>query len=228
MPVYRMGDEPVFPPGERAHSSGLLALGGRLEIDWLLAAYRGGIFPWYDAPPIAWCCPDPRLVLYPNEVHVSHSLRKRLRRGEFEIRLDTAFREVIHACAVTPRRGEHGTWINPYLEASYVKFHEAGYAHSIECWQEGALVGGLYGVSLGRVFFGESMFHRRTDASKAALAGLASECDRRGFEFIDCQIRTDHLVSMGAREIPRSEFLRRVRRLVDEAAPVGKWSERPS
>jgi leucyl/phenylalanyl-tRNA--protein transferase len=226
MPVYRLGRHPGFPPPEHAEPDGLLAFGGALTVDWLLAAYREGIFPWYDTPPPLWWSPDPRLVLVPGELKVARSLRATLRKGTFETRIDTAFREVMGACASAPRKHESGTWISPDFVRAYGELHDLGYAHSFESWAGGELLGGLYGVCLGRCFFGESMFARRSDASKVALVALARECLARGIALIDCQITTEHLLSLGAREIPRDEFLGAVRRLVREPAPRGPW--RPS
>lgn len=224
MPVYRLGREPIFPPAEEADPDGLLAVGGDLSAPRLLAAYRRGIFPWYDEPPILWWSPDPRLVLFPGELRVSRSLRATIRRGTFEVRFDTAFREVIHACASTSRRDDPGTWITPEVEAGYSALHDLGYAHSAESWSGGELVGGLYGVCLGRCFFGESMFSRRADASKVALAGLVDELTSRGIELIDCQVTTEHLLSLGAREISRAEFLDRLEDLASYPTDRSRWT----
>jgi leucyl/phenylalanyl-tRNA--protein transferase len=224
MPVYRLGRSIAFPPPEHAVPEGLVAFGGDLSIERLLAAYREGIFPWYDRPPILWWCPDPRLVLYAAELKVSRSLRTTIRKGIFETRVDTAFAEVIEACASVPRAHEKGTWINRDMQRAYVALHQAGYAHSIESWREGELLGGLYGVCVGRAFFGESMFSRRADASKVALVGLVAECQRREISIIDCQVSTRHLVSLGACEISRDQFLLEVRKLVREPLAAGRWS----
>jgi leucyl/phenylalanyl-tRNA--protein transferase len=209
------GDAP-FPPvdGARDDLGGLLAAGGDLSPRRLLEAYARGIFPWYsDDEPILWWSPDPRMVLYVDEFHVSRSLARRLRRGEYEIRVDTAFEVVMHACAA-PRPGHDGTWIQPEMIAAYVRLHRLGYAHSVESWRAGELVGGLYGVALGRVFFGESMFARADDASKVALAHLVAMQRANDAPLIDCQMETKHLASLGARPIPRTEFVRELRRLV--------------
>jgi leucyl/phenylalanyl-tRNA--protein transferase len=224
MPVYRLGREPRFPPPESADEDGLLAIGGRLTVPWLLAAYREGIFPWYDRPPILWWSPDPRLVLVPSELRVSRSLRGTIRKGRFQTRFDTDFRAVMQACGSIERRHERGTWINPDLIDGYTSLFEQGLAHSSECWCEGELVGGLYGVCLGRMFFGESMFSRVSDASKVALVALVEALQARSIALIDCQIRTEHLVRLGAREIRRTEFLRQVRSLVREPNPSGPWT----
>lgn len=227
MHARRLGNSPVFPTPDAAHPSGLIAYGGRLDVDWLLSAYRQGIFPWYDEPPILWWTPDPRLILIPNEIKVSKSLRATVRKQRFEVRSDIAFREVIDACGTIARPGQGGTWIRPEIVDAYEALHEAGYAHSIETWSNGALVGGLYGVCLGGAFFGESMFSRTSDASKVALAAFAQTCPEMGIELIDCQLRTKHLVSMGAREISRQEFLMRLRTLVDQPRPEGSWTSMP-
>jgi leucyl/phenylalanyl-tRNA--protein transferase len=227
MAVYRLGHEPRFPPPEHAEDDGLLAIGGRPSVPWLLAAYSEGIFPWYDRPPILWWSPDPRLVLLPSELVVSRSLRATIRKGRFETRFDTDFRGVMEACGAIKRRHERGTWINPDMISGYTALFEEGYAHSAETWRAGELVGGLYGVCLGGVFFGESMFSRQSDASKVALVALVEALEARSVRLIDCQIRTAHLVSLGAREVPRSEFLRQVRSLVREPTPVGPWTAAP-
>jgi len=200
---------PGFPPLEQAltQPNGLLAAGGALEPQWLLTAYRQGIFPWYSpGEPILWWSPDPRLVLLPDELHISRSLRKTLRRCPFELRVDSAFSAVIEACAA-PRAPALGTWISAEMRAAYLAMHELGYAHSVECWRDGRLVGGLYGMALGRVFFGESMFSLATDASKVAFAHLVRFLRTQGYAIIDCQMKTAHLMSLGAREITRQQFL---------------------
>lgn len=221
-----LGSEPGFPPDTQAlaEPNGLLAAGGSLSPPWLLAAYRRGIFPWFsEGEPILWWTPDPRLVLVPDEVHVSHSLRKTLRRQRFEVRTDTAFGAVLRACAA-PRAPGLGTWITPAMQAAYLRMHELGHAHSVECWREGRLVGGLYGMALGRVFFGESMFALETDASKVALAHLARLLSERGYAIIDCQMTTAHLQSMGARELSRAQFVATLTRWVPDGPPAQKWT----
>lgn len=220
-----LGKEPVFPPDARAlaEPNGLLAAGGALTPDWLLAAYRRGIFPWFsEGEPILWWTPDPRLVLLPDQLRVSHSLRKVLRRQRFEVRIDTAFAAVMRACAA-PRAPGLGTWITPAMQAAYLRMHELGYAHSVECWREGRLVGGLYGMALGRVFFGESMFSRETDASKVALAHLSRLLSARGYVMIDCQMTTAHLQSMGGREMPRVQFVDALARATVEGPGPQRW-----
>ena len=206
-----------FPPVEHAlrEPNGLLCAGADLSLKRLLAAYANGIFPWYsDDQPILWWSPDPRMVLFCDELKVSRSLAKNVRNRGFETRIDSAFSKVIKACA-EPRKGEPGTWISAQMQAAYVALHRAGHAHSFETWREGRLVGGLYGVAIGRAFFGESMFSRETDASKVALVALVGELRARGCPMIDCQQRTPLLASMGGREIPRRQFLRRLSALVN-------------
>jgi len=200
--------EIVFPDVELAleEPDGLLAVGGSLSTDWLLHAYRSGIFPWFGpGQPILWWAPDPRLVLFPENLHISHSLGKLLRKGQFRVTFDTAFEAVISACA-RPRPLQSGTWITPEMKSAYIDLHHAGHAHSAECWREGVLVGGLYGVAVGKIFFGESMFTDASDASKTAFVALVQQLEKWQFSLIDCQVYTDHLASLGAATIPRSEF----------------------
>lgn len=212
MPVYQLIDQPVFPPPELAEPGGLLAVGGDLSPQRLLLAYSMGIFPWFnEQDPILWWSPDPRCIFEPAELKVSRSLAKVLRQGGFTVTFDRAFAEVIDACAELRRHGE-GTWITAEMRQAYCRLHQMGYAHSVEAWRAGELAGGLYGVCLGRCFFGESMFHRVADASKVALVTLARHLQAQDFELIDCQLPSPHLASLGAREIPREEFLRRLRR----------------
>src|SRR5262245_14608008 len=199
----------AFPPVDRAlvEPDGLLAAGGDLSPARLLAAYRRGIFPWYSrGQPILWWCPDPRAVLMPAQMKVSRSLAKSIRNKGFETRIDTAFREVIRLCGSAELR-PGGTWLSPEMRAAYQRLHKLGYAHSIETWRGSELVGGLYGVAVDRVFFGESMFSTETDASKVALKRLCDELIRREFAVIDCQMATPHLLSLGARLLPRPEFI---------------------
>ncbi|HZV55801.1 MAG TPA: leucyl/phenylalanyl-tRNA--protein transferase [Rhodocyclaceae bacterium] len=218
--------EPVFPPVTKAltEPNGLLAAGGDLAPERILAAYRRGIFPWYSAgEPILWWSPDPRMVLFPSALKISRSLAKVLRNGDYEVRLDTAFAVVIGACAATPRAGQSGTWITPAMQAAYCRLHELGYAHSVETWMDGKLVGGLYGMALGGVFYGESMFSHHRDASKIALAHLCEHLKRREFGIIDCQMETTHLASLGARPIPRSDFVALIHRLATADFAPGRW-----
>lgn len=215
-----------FPPLEFAleQPNGLLAVGGDLSPERLLTAYRNGIFPWYsDGDPILWWSPDPRMVLFPGELRVTRSLAKVLRNRPYEVRFDTAFDRVIGACA-EPRAHQPGTWITAEIRAAYNELHARGYAHSIETWIDGELAGGLYGVALGGVFFGESMFARVRDASKIAVVHLVQHLQARGFGMIDCQMHTDHLASLGARQIDRDTFLLRLRELLDYPATTGRWS----
>jgi leucyl/phenylalanyl-tRNA--protein transferase len=209
-------DNTPFPPLEQAlrTPNGLLAAGGSLTPARLLDAYRHGIFPWFNADdPILWWSPDPRMALFPQEFKISHSLRKTLRSRHYEVRTDTAFEQVMRACAA-PRNGQAGTWIHEDMIAAYSALHRIGFAHSVETWMDGELVGGLYGMSIGRMFYGESMFSRRSDASKVALAHLTAQLRRWNFGMIDCQMNTPHLSSLGAREIPRTEFVQRLQELI--------------
>jgi leucyl/phenylalanyl-tRNA--protein transferase len=214
-----------FPPVSRARRepNGLLAAGGDLSTDRLLEAYRNGIFPWYSAgQPVLWWSPDPRMVLEPAAFRITRSLRKRLRRADYEVRVDTCFSEVVEACA-EPRPGQEGTWITADMAAAYAGLHRRGVAHCIEVWMDASLVGGLYGVSLGRMFYGESMFSRVSDASKIALAHLARQLERWRYGLIDCQMHTSHLASLGARSMPRGEFTRKLEDLVNYPASPGTW-----
>ena len=215
-----------FPPVEKAlkEPNGLLAAGGDLSPARLLDAYRHGIFPWYSGDePLLWWSPDPRMVLYCEELKVPRSLGKNLRNRGFEVTVDTAFQKVLKQCA-GPRKGSPGTWLGKEMQAAYLVLHQDGHAHSVETWLEGDLVGGLYGVAIGRMFYGESMFSRVTDASKVALVHLVFHLVAKGFPLIDCQVRTPLLASLGGREIPRRAFLRQVAGLVNYAEPTGKWS----
>ena len=218
------GDAP-FPPVSKALLSpnGLLCAGGDLSADRLVAAYSRGIFPWFsEGDPILWWSPDPRMVLFPEELKVSRSLRKAVARGAYEVRFDTTFSRVVLECAA-PRTGQGGTWIVPEMIAAYTDLHERGFAHSAECWLEGELVGGLYGVSLGKVFFGESMFARARDASKVALVHLVARLRGRDYRVIDCQQATAHLASMGAREIPRAAFAQLLRESIQYPPSGESW-----
>ena len=215
-----------FPPVETALSqpNGLLAAGADLSPARLVAAYRQGIFPWYsEGQPILWWSPDPRMVLPVAEFRASRSLRKRVRAGIFETRIDTDFPAVIAACARTPRAGQDGTWIMPEMVDAYCELHRQGYAHSIESWRDDRLVGGLYGIALGRVFFGESMFAHETDASKVALAALVAQLQRLAVPLIDCQQETAHLATFGARPIPRARFAAHLAELIHSADPPPGW-----
>jgi leucyl/phenylalanyl-tRNA---protein transferase len=211
-----------FPPVERAlkNPNGLLAAGGELSLERLLDAYRRGVFPWYSgAEPVLWWSPDPRMVLYCEELKVPRSLAKNMRNKGFAVRVDTAFAAVLDGCADRPQ-----TWLGSGMRKAYLRLHRAGHAHSFETWRERELVGGLYGVSIGRMFYGESMFSRATDASKVALVALVGELRARGIPLIDCQVHTPLLASLGAREIPRRTFLRELAALVNYPASSGKWN----
>jgi leucyl/phenylalanyl-tRNA---protein transferase len=217
--------ETPFPPLGTAltHPNGLLAAGGDLSPQRLIEAYRCGIFPWFnEGDPILWWSPDPRMVLFPPELKISRSLRKTLKKANYTIRADSAFNQVVQACAA-PRKDRPGTWIHDEMIAAYTALHEMGLAHSIETWMEGELVGGLYGVAQGKMFFGESMFSRTTDASKVAFVHLVRYLERRGFKMIDCQMKTAHLASFGAREISRKEFSLKLKELVNYPERVDKW-----
>lgn len=213
-----------FPPPDRATPDGVLAVGGTPDPDLLLAAYSRGVFPWpHEGLPLLWFCPDPRFVLVPTEAHVGRSLRKVMRRGTFEVRADTAFKEVMRACARKKRPGQCGTWITRDMIRGYTTLHERGFAHSIETWQDGRLVGGLYGLSLGAVFYGESMFADVPDASKIAFATLLGNLIRWDFQLADCQTYTDHLASFGAEEWPRDEFLAALEIALQAPTRMGPW-----
>ncbi|HEX9242236.1 MAG TPA: leucyl/phenylalanyl-tRNA--protein transferase [Anaeromyxobacter sp.] len=229
MPIHRLGPSLAFPDPARAEPDGLLAVGGDLAPGRLLAAYARGIFPWYDdRSPILWWSPDPRLVLRPEELHVSRSLARTLRQGAFRISADEAFERVIRRCAEKPRQGQRGTWITEEMIDAYVELHRLGFAHSFEAWQGDELAGGLYGVSLGAVFFGESMFADAADASKAAFVRGVEWLRERGVSLVDCQVRTEHLVSLGARELPRRAFLAHVAEAVSAPTLRGRWELGPT
>lgn len=225
-----LGPLDLFPPVESAREDmgGLLAVGGDLLPDRILDAYRRGIFPWgtVDGQPL-WYSPDPRMVLFPNEFRLTRSLRKTLRAGRFEVRFDSDFPGVMAACATTPRDGQDGTWITAEMRHAYTRLHELGWAHSVETYADGELVGGLYGLAIGRMFYGESMFSRRSDASKVAFAHLIEFLVTHQFGMIDCQMYTDHLASLGGREIPRAEFLDRLAALTATGSPRTHWSTDP-
>lgn len=216
-----------MPPASAAleEPNGLLAAGGSLAPDWILAAYRRGIFPWYETgQPILWWSPDPRAVLRPDDLHVSRSLRRRLRRGEFRVTADRAFDAVLAGCA-EPRGYTEATWITTDMARAYGRLHALGHAHSFEAWTDDMLVGGLYGVAIGRVFFGESMFTRRADASKVAFVRAVRFLAARGFDLIDCQVATAHLTRLGATTMPRNEFVAYLHEHCAETTPEGPWTE---
>jgi len=223
IPWLEPGDP--FPPAERAlrEPNGLLAAGADLTPDRILDAYERGIFPWYsEGQPVLWWTPDPRMVLFPPELKLSRSLRKRLARRDVGVRADTAFEDVMRGCAA-PRSRQDGTWITARMADAYARLHRTGHAHSVETWRNGQLVGGLYGIALGRMFYGESMFAREPDASKIALAHLVRQIGRWGYGMIDCQMKTVHLARFGAREIPRADFMRKLRDLVNYPCRMEPW-----
>ena len=224
IPWLEAGDP--FPAVSKAlrEPNGLLAAGADLSPQRILAAYRQGIFPWFSpGDPILWWSPDPRMVLFPDRIRITRSLAKTLRNANYTVRLDSAFAQVIAACAGTPRDGQSGTWITPTMQQAYIRLHELGYAHSVETWVNGTLVGGLYGMAIGKAFFGESMFSHATDASKIALAHLCRFLEANDFGIIDCQMETTHLASLGATPIPREEFAARLAALVDHDTPPAPW-----
>ena len=215
MPVYLLDDSLWFPPVDEAEDDGLLAVGGDLSTERLLLAYRSGIFPWFnDEEPIMWWSPDPRFVLFPDNLKVSKSMQQVIRKEEFQFKYDTAFEAVIAACGDTPRKGMDGTWITDDMRAAYTELHRQGYAHSAEAWQDGELVGGLYGIRLGNVFFGESMFSRKSNASKFAFISWVRLLQSQGVQLIDCQLHTPHLESLGAEMITREAFIEYLRGLI--------------
>lgn len=223
MPVFRLDKRLVFPPVELAED-GLLAVGGDLSPQRLLLGYSQGIFPWYGPKlPILWHSPDPRMVMVTRDLIINRSLRKAIRRRPYQLRVDTAFVDVLARCAETPRPGQDGTWLVPDMLAAYGKLHELGFAHSFEAWQDERLVGGLYGVSLGACFFGESMFAHAPDASKIAFAAGVAQLDAWGITLIDCQVHTEHLERLGAAEVPRSVFIERLRQALDAPTRRGRW-----
>lgn len=225
MPLFLLSEDISFPSPHLAGAEGLLAVGGDLSLERLLLAYKMGIFPWYsEGEPILWWSPDPRLVLFPENIHISRRLKRTLKGSLFQTTLDLAFDQVMVECA-GPRKNKHpGTWIVPEMMVAYGKLHTAGFAHSVEVWQSDSLVGGLYGVSLGGCFFGESMFSRMSNASKVALVALVDFLTQHGFDFLDCQVKTDHLMRFGAREMPRRQFLQMLSASVQKPTHRGKWS----
>ncbi len=216
--VAALDNDTPFPPIQNALSepNGLLAIGGNLSSERLLTAYRSGIFPWFsEGEPVLWWSPDPRMVLFPQDFKVSKSLAKRLKKKDYEVRFNTNFRQVMEACAETNRPGQDGTWITTEIIDAYCELHQLGYAHSAETWIDNSLVGGLYGVLINKMFYGESMFHHLTDASKIAFAHLVQFLTVKDVGMIDCQMNTQHLASLGAQEIPRTEFMMHLKKLID-------------
>lgn len=223
MPVYRLDRRLVFPPVEHAED-GLLAVGGDLRPERLILAYSLGIFPWYgEDEPILWHSPDPRAVLRAEELRIPASLARTIRRAPFRLTLDTAFARVIAACAEAPRPGTPGTWITPAMREAYGKLHRRGLAHSVEAWRDERLVGGLYGVSLGAAFFGESMFRREPDASKVAFVALVAQLRRWGIGLVDCQVQSDHLARFGVRDWPRAAYLAALAQALERPTLPGPW-----
>jgi len=213
-----------FPDPATASASGLLAHGGDLSPERLLAAYAQGVFPWYDDPPIRWYSPDPRMLLWPDRLRVSRSLARTIRAGRYEVRWDTAFEAVMRACRDAPRPGQDGTWIDDAMLRGYTALHDLGFAHSVESFEDGVLVGGLYGVSIGAAFFGESMFAHRSDASKVAFVHAVQRMRDWGFELIDCQVYTDHTARFGACEVPRARFLEALAFALESPSRCGRWA----
>lgn len=223
--LYQLNDDDCFfPPADRANKDGLLAFGGDLSPRRLVVAYANGIFPWYsEDEPLLWWSLDPRLIIRPGEMKVSKSLKHTLRKGKFEVRIDTNFREVMLHCAATPRKDQDGTWIQDEMVDAYCELHDMGIAHSFESYLDDELVGGLYGIAIGKVFFGESMFHTVTDASKVAFYHLHQFLQEHDFKLIDCQQETSHLMSLGAYVIPRKAFLEELKTWTQEASWIGNW-----
>lgn len=224
-PYLTEHDDFPFPPPGSASPEGVVAMGGNLSPGMLLSAYRRGIFPWFsEGDPVLWWSPDPRCVLFPAQLHVSRSMGRLLRRGLFSITLDTRFEDVISSCRAARRPGLPGTWITPGMLGAYAELHRLGYAHSVEAWLDGELAGGMYGVSLGSLFFGESMFTRRPNGSKAALILFVREMGRLGLDLLDCQVCSPHLDTLGARAVPRDEFLRLLHRGLQRPTRRGSWT----
>lgn len=224
MAIYQLSDKLLFPPAELAEKDGLLAIGGDLSPERLLLAYSSGIFPWFSkGDPILWWAPSPRLVIFPDEFRIPKRLARLLRQNKFSLSMDRAFDEVIKGCAADDGRRQKGTWITDEMIEAYSRLHLMGFAHSVECWQNNDLAGGLYGISLGGVFFGESMFSRRDNASKVALVSLVRKIQNWDFDLIDCQMKTGHLLQFGARELPGPEFQKLLSRSLSRSTRIGKW-----
>ncbi len=225
MPIFALPDQHLFPDPRLADSSGLIAVGGDLHPERLLRAYSVGIFPWYsEGQPILWHSPDPRFVLELEDLHIPRTLRQRARKRPYTLRMDTAFEDVIAGCAKAPRAGQNGTWITDEMEDAYIALHELGFAHSVEAWRDDELVGGLYGVALGGIFFGESMFARAPDASKLAFAALVQQLRRWGFLLLDSQVHTDHVARFGAEDVEREDYLATLDECLDQPTLRGPWS----
>ena len=214
MPLFALDNELIFPPPALAEPDGLLAMGGDLSVERLLLAYQNGIFPWYEGDHILWWCPDPRFVLFPQDIKVHKNIRKMMRNNEFEFTINKAFHQVIHNCKKIYRPGQDGTWITNEVEKAYIRMHELGYATSAEVWKDGELVGGVYGMKLGKVFFGESMFSKVSNASRLAFITYVKLLQEEGIELVDCQVYTEYLESLGAKMIERKDFLRLLNNLL--------------
>ena len=224
MPIFRLNNQYIFPPPELAEESGLLAVGGDLHPERLIAAYKVGIFPWFsDGDPLLWWFTSPRLVLFPDEFKVPKRVQRYRRNSDVQITFDQDFEGVINACANSRIRSGEETWIVEKMQKAYIKLHELGYAHSVECWQEDNLTGGLYGIALDKVFFGESMFSERSNSSKFALIELVSLLKKKDFKLIDCQMTTTHMVSFGAREISGKDFQKQLQLHIENTTPNGYW-----
>ncbi|HKB42964.1 MAG TPA: leucyl/phenylalanyl-tRNA--protein transferase [Chitinophagaceae bacterium] len=216
MSLFALDKELIFPPVDFAEPDGLLAIGGDLSPERLLLAYCNGIFPWYEGEHILWWCPNPRFVLFPEELKINRSTKKLLNKNEFIFTINKSFKEVIHHCKKIKRPGQQGTWITDEVEKAYCKMHELGYAHSAEVWKEDELVGGVYGIKLGKIFFGESMFSKISNASRVAFTKYVLQLKEKGIELIDCQVYTEYLESFGARMIPRKDFIQRLKKLIPQ------------
>lgn len=225
MPFYELDPYYMaFPPADHANPDGLLAIGGKLTEDWLLMAYQNGIFPWFsEGDPIMWWSPNPRFILRPEKIKVSKSMRPFLNSEQYSFKLDSDFEQVIEECSSIPRQGQNGTWITTHMKNAYIALHRIGMAHSAEIWKDDQLIGGLYGVSIGRMFFGESMFSKKPNASKLALIKLCKWLSKHGFKIIDCQVYSEHLERMGAEYISREFFVELLREGVDQPSLRGNW-----
>lgn len=229
MPVFRLTEDIIFPRPTLAEHNGLLAIGGDLTAARLIAAYRLGIFPWYSAgDPILWWFTSPRFVIYPEQFTVPKRLARYMRKPLYTVTMDTAFDQVIASCASVKRADNEGTWITEEMQEAYKEMHRLGYGHSVECWHDTELAGGLYGIALDRVFFGESMFTTMSNGSKIALATLVLSLQKKGFRLIDCQMTTDHLLKYGAREISGQTFRHHLQKYIEHIAPQGKWNDEPT
>jgi leucyl/phenylalanyl-tRNA--protein transferase len=226
MTIYRLPEEHIFPPVSEAEPNGLLGVGGDLNPDRVMKAYSSGIFPWYSRnQPILWFAPDPRFVIFPEELKIQRSLKKVIKKNIFEIRINTQFKDVIEHCSEVPRPGQFGTWITEDMKQSYIRLHQEGYSHSFEAFQDGKLVGGLYGIVVGSVFAGESMFAQVSDSSKVAFVWAVRQMIDWGIKLIDCQVYTEHLDRFGAREIPRAQYMKLLRHYKNDVASIGSTFE---